>query len=136
MLIVIPGKPFAKQRPRATRQGHVFTPKETVRFEQAVAAIAAETLSAPLVGPVRVTIQAFFEPPASWPRKRRLRMRGQPHVQRPYLDNIVKAITAGLNRIAYADDGQIAVVMARKLWGAEAKTTVQIEPLCGTTDAR
>ena len=52
-----------------------------------------------------------------------------PHTQRPYLDNIVKAVSDGLNRIAYADDNQIATLHAQKRWGEADGTFVTVEEL-------
>lgn len=125
----IPGKPFAKQRARATRMGRVYTPKETVRFEQVVAQIAIEHFPAPFVGPVRLTVIATFAPAASWSRKKREATIGQFHVQKPDTDNLLKAILDGLNRIAFADDSQVAEIVARKQWGTESGTMVIVEGL-------
>lgn len=127
---VIPGKPFAKQRPRFSRRnGRAFTPKETVSFEQAVGALAAQHFPQPLAGPVRIKVAATFEPAASWSKKKTAEHVNRPHMQRPDLDNIVKAISDGLNRIAYADDGQIVQVEASKIWGPQAQTVVTVEAL-------
>ena len=126
----IHGKPFAKQRPRFSRRsGRTFTPEATVRFETLVSQIAAENFLQPLDGPVRITIQADFEPAASWSKKRKAECLGQAHVQRPDLDNIAKAVCDGLNRVAFRDDSQIAEMMVIKRWGPEAKTVVAVEPV-------
>ena len=126
----IPGKPFAKQRPRFSRRnGRAFTPKETVSFEQTVGTLAAQLLPRPLEGPVRVKVAATFEPPKSWSKKKTAAHINRPHMQRPDLDNIVKAISDGLNRIAYADDGQIVQIEASKVWGPTAQTVVTVEAL-------
>ncbi len=128
----IPGKPFAKQRPRFSRKsGRAFTPKETVSFEDTVRAIAAQEFSEPLCGPVEITVTAQFEPAASWSKKKTAEHIWQPHIQRPDADNIQKAILDGLNRIAFADDAQVASIKCTKLWGSPAKTTVEIGPLRG-----
>lgn len=126
---VIPGKPFAKQRPRSTRQGRVYTPAETVSFERAVGQIAAQHFAAPITGPVSVEIIATFAIPASWSQKKRLSALHRPHTQRPDLDNCQKAILDGLNRIAFADDGQVAQIAARKVWGLTEQTVVHVEPM-------
>lgn len=121
----IPGKPFAKQRPRFSRRnGRAFTPAETVSFERQVGMIAAQHADEPIAGPVAIEIVAVFEPPASASKKRRAESLGRPHTQKPDLDNCVKAITDGLNRIAFADDSQIAEIRCRKTWGSPAQTTV------------
>lgn len=126
---VVPGKPFAKQRPRATRQGRVYTPKETVSFERTVGQIAMEHFEDPLAGPVRVQIAATFKPPQSWSKKRTAETIHRPHTQRPDLDNCAKAILDGLNRIAWADDGQVAEITCRKVWGVTEQTVVTVEEM-------
>ena len=125
----VPGKPFAKQRARATRQGRMYTPKETVSFERVVGQLATRHFPEPITGPERLTVIATFVPPASWSSKKRAVFLGKPHVQRPDLDNCVKAISDALNRIAWADDGQVAEVMARKAWGEVEQTIVQVRAL-------
>jgi Holliday junction resolvase RusA-like endonuclease len=125
----IPGKPFAKQRARATRQGRVYTPKETVSFERTVGQIAMPLFAEPITGPVRVEIRASFEPAASWSKKKTAETINRPHTQRPDLDNCAKAILDGLNRIAWGDDGQVAEILVSKCWGPTARTVVTVEAL-------
>jgi Holliday junction resolvase RusA-like endonuclease len=125
----IPGKPFAKQRARATRMGRMYTPAATVSFERTVGQIALPHFPRPIEGPVRLTIFATFAPPASWSKKKTLEALNRPHTQRPDIDNCIKAISDGLNRIAWADDGQVAEIVARKIWGSVERTVVLIEPL-------
>lgn len=128
--IEIPGKPFAKQRPRFSRKsGRAFTPAATVSFESTVGTLAAQHIKQPLTGPIRITIRATFEPPQSWSKKKTAEHLNRPHVQRPDLDNIGKAICDGLNRIAFADDSQIAEMNIRKVWGPVARTIVSLEQL-------
>lgn len=124
----IAGKPFGKQRPRAG-QGRIYTPKETVSFERTVGTIAAPLFPAPFVGPVSLTIVATFGLPASWSNKQKARMLDQPHTQKPDLDNIAKAIKDGLSRIAYADDSQVAELMATKIWAEVPSLHVTVETL-------
>lgn len=128
----IPGKPFGKQRPRATARGgfaRVYTPKETVSFERVVGQIAAPLFAAPIVGPVRLTIVAVFEPPPSWSKKKRAAHLHRHHLQKPDLDNVTKGICDGLNRIGFADDSQIAEVSVKKVWGDRARTEVTVEEI-------
>jgi Holliday junction resolvase RusA-like endonuclease len=125
----IPGKPFAKQRPRATRQGRIFTPKETVSFERTVGQIAAQHFPAPITGPVRLTVISTFETAPSWSKKKRAELLHRPHCQKPDLDNCLKALKDGLNRIAWVDDAQVCEVVARKVWGLQAQTVVHVEAL-------
>jgi Holliday junction resolvase RusA-like endonuclease len=124
----IPGKPFGKQRPRATRQGRVYTPAETVSFERQVGMIARPHFPAPISGPVRLTIHATFATPASWSQRKAAAHLHRMHVQRPDLDNIAKAIKDALNRIAWADDAQVAEMTVSKVWGLQDATSVIVEP--------
>ena len=125
----IPGKPFGKQRPRATRQGRMYTPAQTVAFETVVRQVGIEHFPTPLTGPVRVTIIATFIPAASWSKAKRAEKLHRPHTQKPDLDNCAKAILDGLNRIAFADDGQVAEISARKVWGIVEQTVVHVEAI-------
>lgn len=125
----IPGKPFGKQRPRATRQGRIYTPKETVSFERVVGQIAALHFPRPIEGPISLTVTAIFEPAASWSKKKQAASLGHPHTQKPDLDNCLKAIKDGLNRIAWGDDCQVASVECRKRWGVRAETVVTVEAM-------
>lgn len=127
--ITIPGAPYAKKRPRFSRAtGRAFNPKENASFESLVRSLALQQFSEPIQGPVTVAIGAFFIPPASWSRARTEAALGQPHTQRPDLDNIQKAVLDGLNRVAFADDSQVAEIWCWKLWGEEAKTLVLVYP--------
>lgn len=127
----IPGTPFAKGRPRATRQGRIYTPAPTRSFERQVGQIAMQHFPAPIDGPVKLTVVATFEPAASWSGRKKRDHIGRGHTQRPDLDNVIKALKDGLNRIAWADDSQVAAVEARKLWGETAGTLVIVEPAEG-----
>jgi Holliday junction resolvase RusA-like endonuclease len=128
----IPGKPFAKQRARASAFGgkaRMYTPAATVSFERTVGQIAAQHFPAPIAGPVRLTVIATFAPPASWSKKKTAETLWRPHTQRPDIDNCIKAISDGLNRIAWADDGQVAEIVAKKIWGAVEQTVVHVDVL-------
>lgn len=126
---VIHGKPFAKQRHRMTRRGTAYTPKETISFERTVGQIAMQHFKKPLDGPVFVEINAVFQVPKSWSKRKKSSHIGQPHTQRPDLDNLMKAILDGLNRIAFADDRQVTSMILQKWWGHLGETQVKIGSL-------
>lgn len=50
--------------------------------------------------------------PTSWSKKRRTEMRGQPHQQKPDLDNMLKAVMDAVHE----DDAHIWAVKAEKRW--------------------
>lgn len=130
----VPGTPHAKQRPRATRRGIMFTPKETVNAETFIRLIASPHFPAPLTGPVAIDVTAIFQPPKSWSGVKIRRSIGAPHCQRPDLDNLQKTVGDALNGVAYVDDAQVAEFACRKLWGRVAKTVVTIRPIGAAAD--
>ena len=129
---IIPGQPFAKQRPRFSRKsGRAYTPGETVSFERQIGQIATQHFPTPIDGPVGLEIIATFVPAKSGSKKKTAEHLHRPHTQKPDLDNIEKAILDGLNRIAFADDAQVADSRKRKVWGVTAQTIVRVWPLGG-----
>ena len=105
----IPGEPVAKGRPRFARAGkfvRTYTPKQTLNFEQLVGWCARETGADKLVGPVEASVKFYFRLPKSKHRKRNPRQ-AEPKTTKPDLDNLIKAILDGLNKIAFNDDASV-----------------------------
>lgn len=129
---VIPGAPIGKQRAVARRrQGHIrmITPEKTVEHENRIAEFGLHHFPSPIEGPVRLTVEAVFALPPSWSKKKREAHLGRPHTSKPDASNVCKAVEDGLNRIAYADDAQVAEQVTRKVWGEAAETRVTVEAL-------
>ena len=107
----IPIRPLAKERPRATRTGHVYTPKRTANYEKAVAAAytgpmfdASHTIEVALVLTVKgttITVTATKNPDF------KSSLKGD-------VDNYVKSILDALNGVAWEDDKQIIELTVRK----------------------
>ena len=113
----IPGKPGAKQRPRHTRNGHTYTPEETVNYENLVKVCFREKYPGfvPIDEPVMMDISAAFPIPESWPKKKKkMALDRKIFPGKPDWDNIGKIISDGLNPIAYKDDSQIHACMVTK----------------------
>lgn len=140
----IDGKPKGKDRPRAS--GRVYHgedgPKALVHVHSDPDMIKAEAEIARLykvaarghktqTGPIRLRILAVFPIPTSWPRALQRRAREEPiwYLGDPDIDQIEKLISDALNKVAYADDGQIAVVEKMARYGDRARTEVTIEAL-------
>lgn len=116
----IPGLPVPKGRPKlSTRGGFVraYTPAKTRSYEQQVAIYGKLAIKTPLKGPLRVELTFTLPIPSSTPK--RVNLVGQPHIKKPDLTNLVKAVEDGLNGIAYLDDSQICELTARKVYGTE-----------------
>lgn len=124
----IPGKPYAKKRPRFSRKiGRAFNPRENEVAETSIGAIAATHFPRPFTGPVALEIIATFAIPESWPKAKKAALAHKPHTQKPDCDNIAKAVCDGLNRIAWADDSQVSGLSVSKFWGGTNQTTIFVE---------
>lgn len=125
MWFEIPGKPVPKQRPR-NGNGHTYTPTKTKDFEALVALKYREANGRKIAGPVAVSVTVWYEIPESWTKKRKREEWLKPHTQKPDLDNVVKSILDGLNKVAWDDDAQVTRISASKYWNNEPTKTVVI----------
>lgn len=144
------GRPIGKGRPRTTarvvfQNGKplavvtIHTPAETRKAEKVVREAARSAMAgrAPFTGPVRLTVVAIFEPPASWPKViRAAALRGEVyHTSVPDADNIEKLICDGLNPekkgapFCLMDDSQAAEVIIRKRYGRPERVDVEVRAL-------
>lgn len=131
----VPGKPFAKQRPRAAKKGRyitIYTPRETKEYEKLVQKSFYKTYGHHqdiLDGPLKVTVEGIFEPPQSVSKKKQSEMlKGNVHhTQKPDCDNIAKVCLDGLNGIAFRDDATIDELYVKKSFGRDAKVIIRIE---------
>lgn len=132
--ISIPGTPRAKARPHSG-PGGFYTPKETEAEEAFIRAAGVKAMAGrePMVGPVKLVLEAVFEMPVSWPSRVR-EMRQLPHVSKPDLDNIEKLVLDALNEVVFLDDGQICEVIKRKRYGEGARVEIILEELATTVD--
>lgn len=107
-------KIVGKQRPRMTKGGHVYTPKET---EDAEKLIRGEWLKqhgtkyAGHEGPIYLDVTTRRELVKSNPK----RNAGRSDTGKPDFDNVLKLVCDALNGIAYQDDKQIVYSSMLKL---------------------
>jgi Holliday junction resolvase RusA-like endonuclease len=83
-----------------------------------------------LEGPLTLRVQAYLQTPKSASKKKLTQMICGfiLPTKTPDLDNIVKAVLDGLNKVAFSDDAQIVNIYAIKRYAAVAPgLTVQIE---------
>jgi len=118
----IPGLPIGK--PRMTRRDKWFKRPSVQRYWAwaAAARLAAGTLPDPSQI-ISLDWKAYFPPPQSWSKKRRLEAIGRPHRSSPDRDNIDKAILDAL----FKDDRGIPGGWIEKLWGEPARIEVRIK---------
>ena len=129
----VPGMPKGKQRPRATKKGHVYTPQDTVYYENWVKQCARTAMDGaePLSGPLSLEMEVHMPIPKSWSKKRRTEAAGRrihPTIK-PDLTNVIKAIEDGAQGVCFFDDKQIVCVRVMKAYSGFPKVTVEIEKL-------
>jgi Holliday junction resolvase RusA-like endonuclease len=120
----INARPQPKERHRTTKRGHHYTPQRTVNFELLVRCEfrAQHPFHEILTGPVGMSIDIQYKRPKTVKK-------GYWHTGPGDADNIIKAISDGLNRVAWLDDRQVADVYAKKHWGDCDSIVVSIWPL-------
>jgi crossover junction endodeoxyribonuclease RusA len=93
------GPPQPKQRARSGKGNRHYTPAETVRYENAVRAIGSlrKPPSWDMQGSYHLTVVAYFA-------DNRARD----------ADNVLKAVSDALNKVAFDDDNQVVKVSAEK----------------------
>lgn len=122
------GIPRGKGRPRMTRSGHAYTDARTRAYETAVkveatAAMRGRHLFAK--GCV-VLLEAFFEPPKSLSRKKRVGLLGRPIMKKPDIDNIAKSVIDGMNGAIFFDDSQVWASFSTKRYGETSRVVVTV----------
>ena len=128
------GKPTSWQRSGQASDGHRFTPDETRSYEAKVqGCFRNENPEAvPFRGPVAVYINAFFQIPSSWSKKKKALAEDglvYPSAKKD-CDNIAKAICDALNGLAYLDDRQVMTLNVNKRCTSDGdRVTVQIVEL-------
>ena len=92
---------------------------------------AAMGASEALEGPLEAYIYVTFPVPASYTKKRtEACLKGfEQHTKKPDLDNVVKAICDGMDKIVFLSDAQITSIHATKVYGETAKVEVLVRQI-------
>ena len=128
------GQPKGKGRPRMARNGHVFTPKDTVMYENLVKTMyAAQVGNKFLEGAIKAEIIGYFSIPKSTSKKKKAEMlEGKiEYTHKIDCDNLAKVILDSLNHIAYHDDSQVTQLYVCKKYAEEPKVVVTLTELEG-----
>ena len=128
----IPGKAQAKQRPRMGRSGIVYTPKETLVYENYVKMCYSDYAKQfgwlPYENQVRAEIEVLVAVPKSDSKtKKKAKIEGmiRPAVK-PDCDNLAKSILDSLNGLAYHDDKQVVDLFVKKYYAENAEVRVRL----------
>ena len=134
IMFTIYGEPVAKGRPRFSTRGKfpvAYTPEKTKAFEFEVGmmALAAMGGSKPLEGALEAFIYVTFAVPESYAKKRleACLIGTEKHTKRPDLDNVIKSVIDGMDKIVFDNDSQITSIHATKVYGEVAKVEVMVK---------
>lgn len=137
LTLTIPGNPVPKGRPRARvvngKFAQLYTPKETREYEDKIAALVhANGHVQPVEGPATLHVVAVMKRPQRLCRKRDKDGLLPAHDCKVDLDNIVKAVSDGLQKSGVLpDDRQIVEVRAWKFYAERSgspRVEVVLEP--------
>lgn len=102
------GQPIAQPRQRHTRTGHNYIPKDhPIHAWKDAIRSSFPTGAAKSEGAVQLRLSFYFKRPKSMKHDK-------PHIGKPDLDNLQKAVKDALNGIAWIDDSQVNDVAATK----------------------
>ena len=130
------GKIQPKQRPRFKRCGafiQTYTPEPTLKYQKLVAdSYLAKYDGIKLTGALVMNIDAFFNVPKSYSKKKKAELYGRPNTQHNGdIDNVAKSVLDGLNGVAYDDDTIIYDLHIRKYytWSENDPERVEVKIL-------
>ena len=136
LAFTIPGDPRGKGRPRATTIGghaRMFTDSKTASYENLVKMAASQALGSrqPFDEPLAMIVTVRMTPAASDSgRKRAAKLAGAIlPTKLPDLDNVVKAVLDGCNKVAFRDDALVVRLVAEKAYAETPGVDVMINPI-------
>lgn len=124
MIIEIDGDPIPWQRAR--RNKNVYYDPQFIAKKNFAWIVKGQFTEKPLEHPLKVSFSFFFKMPDSWSKKKKSRMIGLPHIQKPDLSNLLKFSEDALNEIVWTDDRIISYESAKKRWADKSKTIIEI----------
>lgn len=136
IMFTVYGNPVAKGRPRFAKRGNfvqTYTPEKTKTYESEVAMMAKAAMGASeaLEGALEAFIYVTYAVPASYSKKRsEACLSGlEKHTKKPDLDNVVKSVVDGMDKIVFLNDSQITSIHATKVYGEIAKVEVMVREI-------
>ena len=134
----IPGAPQGKARARTCRNGHTYTPDNTVLYENLVkteflrqCGRGQRIRSDDTRRAISMQITAVYPVPASYPKRDKVAALAGDLLptKKPDADNVAKVIADALNGLAYDDDAQITDLSVLKRYGEDPEVRVKLWPV-------
>ncbi len=135
ILFEIPGEPVAQGRPRAgkTRRGKtvLYDPVKSKNFKQFVRLVAAKYAPKELItGPIKLHVDVYRPTPKRLQTKPKQALINSGELRptvKPDVDNYVKGVKDGLNKVIWQDDSQVVDLTVRKFYSLSPKVVVCIK---------
>ena len=131
------GEPVAQGRPRATTvNGHVrmYDPKKSRDYKHYVRLVASQHRTKELLtGPLKMKVKVFRPTLKSFSKKKKVAAeRGEIRpTTKPDVDNYIKSIFDGLNKVIWEDDSQVVDLQVSKFYSENPRIEVEIQELEG-----
>jgi len=120
LLLSVPCDPCPCPRPRISKWGAYYPPRYRKWKKEFPELLARQTdlcgLVLPLRGPLETEINIFVKRPKT----------SKLAFPKPDIDNYVKAVLDGSNKILWEDDSQIQTLRARKQWDELPRVEISI----------
>ncbi len=113
--------------PRMSRQDRFMGREVVTRYKAFGILLRNQALRQKFTLPDKISFTFTLPMPASWSGKKRERMIGTPHQQKPDIDNLIKAFMDGITYRDKLSDATVWYVNATKLWGEEGLIEVEDE---------
>lgn len=125
----IPGPAVAKQRPRLGKNGSVYTPNKTKNYEK-LCMLSYGNNYCFKEEFIEINILFKFEVPKSYSKKRRSEaLNGLLRPTKADIDNYIKSVFDGLNKVAFEDDRKVVKIVAEKIYSDISETIIEIKSL-------
>lgn len=132
----VDGTPVGKQRPKFNSKQHrTYTPRKTADWEKHIQNVykLLELPKIPAGIPVTVNVTAYFVPPKSWAKYKRIAYAQDEafHIVKPDCDNVLKCVLDALNGLAYDDDRQVFAANVSKYYSEREGLRIALTPQDG-----
>lgn len=135
ILFEIPGEPVAQGRPRAGKtwagKTVLYDPTKSRDFKQFVRLVAAQHAPKELIaGPIRLFVDVYRPTPKRLQTKPKQALIESGELRptvKPDVDNYVKGVKDGLNKVIWEDDSQVVDLTVRKFYSLSPKVVVCIK---------
>lgn len=126
----IPGPAKAKERPKFNRNtGRPYTPNATHKYEKSVKEAYGDNYFFDKTF-ISIKILFKFKIPKSYTKKQHSEaLVGSLRPTKADIDNYIKSVLDGLNKVAYSDDRYIYKIEAEKIFAEKDETIVEIKSL-------